>query len=138
MATLDINGLHELILDMEEMAQLSKDVLDEMLIAGAEVVKNAQAKHAASMLQGPYNKNFVATHGKIGKPHSTIDGRAIPVTFEGTQHGTRAAEIAFINEFGKKSQPARPFVLTANEACADEAVDAEAKVYDAWLKSKNL
>lgn len=138
MATLEINGLDELILSMDELAQMPDGVLDEMLIAGAEVVKNAQAKHAASMLQGPYYKGAVAAGVKVGKPRKQRSGRAVTISFEGTQHGTRVAEIAFINEFGKKGQPARPFILTANEASADAAVDAETKVYDAWLKSKNL
>lgn len=54
------------------------------------------------------------------------------------ERGNRNAEVAFINEFGKHGQPARPFIKTANEEAADTAVEAAAKVYDKYLKSKNL
>lgn len=138
MARFEVNGLHELMMDLDELAGVPTGVIDEMLVEGATVAKNAQAKHAASMLRGPYNKGAVAAAGKLGKPGTTSDGRVIAITFEGTQHGTRLAEIAFINEFGKRGQPARPFIRTANESCADQAVDAEERVYDAWLKSKNF
>ena len=50
----------------------------------------------------------------------------------------RAAEVAFVDEFGKQGQPARPFIQTANEKAADPAIDAAARVYDDFLKSKNF
>ena len=50
----------------------------------------------------------------------------------------RVAEIAFINEFGKKNQPARPFISQANESNAGAAVDAAADVYDRYLSSKGF
>lgn len=70
-----------------------------------------------------------------------MNGRAIYVYPKGTRkHGNkrRAAEVAFVNEFGKAGQPARPFIQTANEKAADAATDAAARVYDSFLKSKNL
>ena len=56
------------------------------------------------------------------------------------RHGNkrRAAEVAFVDEFGKRGQPARPFIQTANEKAADRAIDAAARVYDDFLKSKNF
>ena len=138
MASFNINGLDELILDMEEMAKLPDSVLDEMVTAGGEVIRKAQSQSAAAMLKGPYYRGAVSAGVTLGKPRSRRDGRAVTISFEGEQHGNRLAEIAYVNEFGKKSQVARPFIKTANEAHADEAVDAELKVYDAWLKSKNL
>ena len=50
----------------------------------------------------------------------------------------RVTEVAFVNEFGKEGQPARPFIGTANARKGDEAVKAAAEVYDKFLKSKNL
>lgn len=52
----------------------------------------------------------------------------------------RTAEVAFVNEYGVKSRkmPAKPFIRTANEKSADAAHDAAARVYDEFLKSKNL
>ena len=75
------------------------------------------------------------------KLKKTSDGRAIYVYPKGTRrHGNkrRAAEVAFVDEFGKQGQPARPFIQTANEKAADPATDAAARVYDGFLKSKNF
>ena len=52
----------------------------------------------------------------------------------------RNAAVAFINEYGVPSRkiPARPFIKLANEAAAGPAVEEAAKIYDEFLKSKNL
>ena len=90
------------------------------------------------MLQGPYYAGDVAKGASLGKPKKTFDGKCVYVSFKGTAHGNRVAEIAFINEFGKKNQPPRPFISTANEKHAEAAVEAAAKVYDEYLKKNNL
>lgn len=138
MATLSTNGLDEYIFSLEELSQIPDSVIDEMLNAEAKVIKKGQEQTASSMLRGKYYRGGVVSGIRIGKPKRTNGGRAVYVTFNGTQHGNRIAEIAFVNEFGKKNQPARPFIREANEKNADAAVDAAAEVYDKHLKSKNL
>lgn len=73
---------------------------------------------------------------------TTKDGnKSISVYPKGTRSdGNRrsASEVAFVNEFGTSSQPARPFINTANQKSADAAVEAAAAVYDRFLSSKNL
>ncbi len=138
MARFSVDGLDRLILDLEDMAKIPDKVFDEMLLSGGEVIRKAESQTAAEMLQGPYYKGAVAASVTLGKPRKLKNGRCVYVTFNGTQHGNRVAEIAFVNEFGKKSQPARPFIKTAVESKAEEAEEAEAKVYDAWLRSKNF
>ena len=138
MAKLEFGELDELLLSMEEIAAIPDAVLAEMLNAAGDVVVREQRNTAASMLQGPYNRGAVAAAVRKKKPRRKKDGASLEITFDGTQHGTRLAEIAFINEFGKKGQAARPFVRTANERCAGEATEAQARVYDAWLKGKGL
>ena len=80
---------------------------------------------------------------KKGKVKIKKDGsRVIYIYPSGTRERgekrIRNAEIAFINEFGKKGQKARPFVRTANEKSAEATTQAAADVYDRFLKSKNL
>lgn len=125
-------------LAFSEIASLPDEVMDGILKAQGEVVKREQAHQARAMLKGPYNKGAVADAITIGKARKTADGKALYITFNGTQHGSPITEIAFINEYGKKGQPARPFIRTANEKCEDEAIKAGEKVYDAWLKGKGL
>lgn len=128
-------GLDELIADLGDIEDLPAE---EMLNASADVVVAAQKRMAGKMLQGPYNKGAVMSAIRKSKITKKKGGASIKIEFPGTQHNTAISEIAFINEFGKTNQPARPFIATANEECADEAGGAAAEAYDEWLKTKGL
>lgn len=140
MATIDIGDLEALCMDMKELANIPISVIDEMLNAEADIIIEAQKKSAVSM--GVQDTGLsISSIGK-GKPSTTIDGRVISVYPRGTRtrNGitTRNGEIAFINEFGKRGQPARPFIATANEQNADKAIDAAEQVYNNYLKTKGF
>lgn len=138
MATISTSGLDELTISFDEIGELPDEVLFDMLEAKADVITRAQKETAQTMLQGPYYKGGVAAGITAKKPRRTRDGGAVTIAFEGSQHGNPLAEIAFVNEFGKKNQPARPFIQTANESHATAATDAAAAVYDKYLASKGL
>ena len=59
----------------------------------------------------------ILDHITTKKAKQTDDGGYEKITFDGTrQRGkttTRNAEIAFVNEYGKRGQDARPFIKTA-------------------------
>ncbi len=142
MAKLSTAGLDALMQDMGAVAEIPDATILDMLADEAEIVADAQVAEASAMLSGPYSKGITA--GSITytrKLKKTKDGKAIYVYPKGTRSdGNRrsASEVAYINEYGKPGQPARPFIRTANEKSADTATDAAARVYDAFLKSKNL
>lgn len=138
MAKFSTQELGRMALDLEKLESLPEQVLDDMVLAQGRVIRDGQAREAERMLQGPYYKGAVAKAIRVGKVKKTADGKAVYVVFEGKQHGNPIAEIAFVNEFGKKNQPARPFIATANEKNAEAAVEAAAKVYDEYLKKNNL
>ena len=142
MANLSTSGLEELVGGFDAIAELPDEVVLEMLVAEAEVIAPAQEAEARAMLSGKYSTGETAQSISYGKKlKKTSDGRAIYVYPKGTRrHGNkrRAAEVAFVDEFGKQGQPARPFIQTANEKAADTATDAAARVYDGFLKSKNF
>lgn len=106
-----------------------------MLDKQADVVVAAQRETAKSMLKGRYNKGAIRAAIKKGKTKRKKDGLVKHITFNGKQHGVRLAEIAFINEYGKRGQPARPFIRTANEKCANAAQLAAESVFDNWIES---
>ena len=135
MARMELNGLDEFAFDFGELARLPENVINEMLIAEGDIIREAQSFYAAKMLQGPYYRGGVAAGVKRGNVKRAKGGKALYVTFEGEQHGNRLPEIAFINEFGKRSQPPRQFIRTANEENAETAVNAAAEIYDDYLKS---
>ena len=142
MANLSTSGLEELIGGFDAIAEIPDEVVLEMLVAEAEVIAPAQEAEARAMLSGKYSTGETAQSISYDKKlKKTSDGRAIYVYPKGTRrHGNkrRAAEVAFVDEFGKQGQPARPFIKTANEKAADPATDAAARVYDGFLKSKNF
>lgn len=138
-----VRGLDEFSLSLQELADLPDTVQDDMLEAGAEVVANAQRDKV--MAYGIYDREstqHVAESIKPGRVKVKKGRRVIYVGPTGKRKRgnteTRNAEILFVNEFGKRGQSARPAVRDANEACAEATTQAEFKVYDRWLKSKNL
>ena len=140
MAEISVSGLEELVGSLAEIAKLPDDLVLEMLTAEAEIVAAAQEAEARAM--GVFDKGITAgsiTHGK--KLTAKGAERRLYVYPQGTRTDgskRRVAEVAFVNEYGKTHQPARPFINTANEKAADSAIDAAAEVYDKYLKSKNL
>lgn len=143
MARVEFSGIDELSLSLKEIAELPDEVIDAMLDARADVVVAAQRQAAKRMLKGPYVTNETARSIKKGKPKLRGGHRVLYVTPTGSRKRGRAkavrnAEIAFINEYGTRKIPARNFIRTANESCADAATAAEFEVYSRYLEKKGL
>ena len=140
MASYAMVGLDSLMLSMREIAKSPEEVQDAMLNEIADVTLKAQVSEGKKLDVHDTGKTLEKIVKK--KPVTTKNGRVIYITFSGTRtrHGikTRNAEIAFVNEFGKKGQKARPFIKMGNEKSAEEATAAAFRVYDRWLQSKNL
>lgn len=124
--------------DMQNIEQIPDEVIEEMLESGGKVLLDGQKKMARSMLNGPYSRGVVAGGARLGKFRRTKGGASISVEYVGMAHGNPVSEIAFVNEHGKRGQPARPFIATANELYKDEASEAAQKPFDGWLSRNNL
>jgi len=148
MASFDFSGIEELMAGLHEISALSDDTGEQVLLAeggvgGKTTLRGASVEKAqkqTGLAMGVHRTGVTLdsiSHGKLKK--TANGGRALYVYPRGVNSkGIRNAEVAFINEFGKTNQKARPFIKTANETCADEAVDAAAKVYASYLASKKL
>lgn len=138
LAEFGVSGLDDLILSLQDVAQLPEDVQDEMLNAQADVVLRAQQAEA----QAIKDTGQTARSLKKGKPKTKKGVRSISITFSGSRKRgntvTRNAEIAFINEYGKHGVPARNFIRKANDQSAVASTQAAAAVYDKYLQSKEL
>ena len=134
MASFEIGGIEGLILSTEEMSKIPDDVFSEMLIAGAEIVEEAQKKKGR--VYGVYLTGDTLSSIRHGKPRRTRSGRYIDVAPQGTDRdGNRNAEVAFVNEYGVKGrQKPRPFIRDANEEATPRVVDAQEEKFDDWLK----
>lgn len=138
MVEFDVTGLSRLRKDIEAAGYIPEAVLKEMVDAQAEVTEKSMIYNAGTMLQGPYYEGAVARSTKRKKPRITKSGATEIITFEGEQHGNRLGEIAFVNEYGKKSQPARPFIANAIRESLTPAADAAREVLNEHLKTHNL
>lgn len=144
MAEFGFKGLDELTLSLQEIAEIPEEIQDQMLNAQADVVVEAQRRKIRAY--GIYDGSspvHVANSVKKGRVKLRKGERVLYVSPTGTRtrgkgKKSRNAEIAFVNEFGKRGQKARPAIMDANEACAEETTQAGLRVYDEWLKSKNL
>lgn len=137
--SLTFDGLDTLIEDMSDLANLPDDVIDEMLEAAIDVVLDAQYKKGIAY--GVHRTGDTLKSLEKSKPREIPkgNGRCAFVYFDGKNpDGNRNAEVAFINEFGKEGQPARPFIRDAVEECADKSIEAAAQVYDNFLKTKRF
>lgn len=138
----DLEGLDGLCLSMSEIEEIPDDIQDAMLNAQADIAIPAQKAKAISY--GVVDTGLVSSSIRKTKPKRGKNGRCIYVYPHGSRKRgkkgkiTRNAEIAFIAEYGRRKQKARPFIRDANEACAEQTTQAAAKIYDAWLKSKKL
>lgn len=143
MAEFSCNGLDDLMLSLQEIAAIPEEVQDEMLQAGAEVVAQAQReKVKAYGIYDGSSPRHVADSIKPGKVKLKKGQRIIYVSPTGSRRRgktvTRNSEILFVNEYGRRGQKARPAVRDANEACAEQMVNAQMGIYDKHLRSKDL
>lgn len=154
MATLRIDGLDGLVSDMTRLAVLPESVLNQMLIAGAAVVGEEQKRSALSY--GVYDTGQTKESIRATNPKHNADGAYIAVYPQGMRAAkarktsrrkknrrtssdqTRNAEVAFINEYGKKGQAARPFIHAANEKAAQPAAEAEQEALNRFVDSLGL
>ena len=148
MATIQVSGIDGLIVDLETLAEIEENgIVDEMLIAGGEVMQQAQKKSidAYELVDTGQMKNSIT----VGKPKKSKNGKVLYVYPKGARtkeyktgakkgqiYKVRNAEIAFINEFGAPERhiPARPFMEKAVEDSGEDAVKSEEAVFDNWLE----
>lgn len=139
-------GLDELMLSLEEIAEIPAEVQDEILNAQADVTLKAQRE--SIIAHGIYDRENKGRHVADSLKKSKVkirkkdQVRVINIAPAGSRRRgktvTRNAEILFVNEYGRKDQEARPAIRDANEKSADKATLAALEVYDNFLKSKNL
>ncbi len=139
MPRLDLTGFDDLVKAFENISNVPESIttkaLTEMENIAATEIKASGERYG---VRDPESNVHVLDKIKINKPKKTETGGYADVTFSGsrTRHGdqTRNAEIAFINEYGKRSQQARPFVGEAMEKNADKIIKAGAEVIGDWME----
>lgn len=133
---------------LDQILTVPDDVQKKMLQAEGDIIAEEERKTARSMLSvntGNYydEATGIASHIKVGKMKKSRKENLYhtDVIFEGTQHGVRRAEIAFVNEYGALHmargtlngrawiQKPRPFIQTAINRASGDAVAAAEKIF---------
>lgn len=138
MPRLDLSGYDELVKVFDEISNVPESVQTKALTAMETIAADKiKASGEAFGVRDPESNVHVLDSVKVNKPKKTATGGYADVTFSGTRtrHGkqTRNAEIAFINEYGKRNQQARPFVGEAMNKNADAIANAGAEVILDWI-----
>lgn len=141
MAKLDIEGMDELNAALGRIASVPQSVTGQALGEMAAIAAAAIKRTGESMgVRDPESTVHILDKITTAKPKFTPAGGYQDITFSGTRRRgsttTRNAEIAFINEYGKRGQPARPFMgraMTENEA---KIADAGGEVLGDWIEKE--
>ncbi len=141
MATLELTGFDDLEDAFRRISEIPFDVTAEALDAMAAVAADAIRSTGESMgVRDPESDVHILDRIKPRKPKKTTEGGYEMISFTGTRRRgnttTRNAEIAFVNEYGKKGQPARPFIGTAMNRNADRIQDQAEKVIGDWIENE--
>ena len=138
MAHLHVTGIDEFSASISKAEKIPAKTMIEILRAMGSVLV-VELRRKAAKLGIPIGQ--MVNSASPNAPRITGDGGRVTVTFKGERHRwnttTREAEIAFLNNYGKKGQAARPFITQACEDndSADRVVAAGQAVFDQWIGS---
>lgn len=137
MASVSFEGLADLDKMFRELGDVPLEVLSEALqgmqAAGIQAIRTTGE---AMGVRDPESNVHILDKLKASKIKQTDDGAVAYVNFSGRRSrgnsSTRNAEIAFVNEYGKLGQPARPFIRQASEQYADQIAAPGEKALGDW------
>ena len=140
MATLELEGFEDLDDAFRRISEIpfsvTSDALDGMAAVAAEKIRS----QGESMgVRDPESSVHILDKIKTNKAKQTQSGGYETITFSGSRTRgnvqTRNAAIAFINEYGKRGQAARPFIGTAMKQNEDAILAPAEKVVGDWIEN---
>lgn len=138
MARVSLEGFSELDKMFAKLGDVPWEVTSEALDKMAGVGEDAVRRTGRAMgVHDPESSVHILDKVTHTKPKKTEGGGFCEVTFSGSRHrgntATRNSEIAFINEYGKEGQQARPFIRQAAEQYGDQIADPGEEVVGDWM-----
>lgn len=143
MARFVMHGFEELNDAFAKCSKIDTGTTRKILQSMGDALAGFITENARKMLPGPYFTGQTALAVFRKNAVVTQDGGSVKITFRGSRsrnqsdHG-RNAEIAFINEFGKHGQPARPFISRAVQEHEAEICDLGQAELDRFLANGGL
>ncbi|MEE1273286.1 MAG: hypothetical protein UHI81_02170 [Olegusella sp.] len=138
MARVSLEGFSDVDAMFAKLGDVPWDVTRQALDQMAEAGEDAVRRTGRSMgVRDPESGVHILDKVPHTKPKQTDGGGYCEVTFSGSRRRgnttTRNSEIAFINEYGKEGQPARPFIRQAGEQYGDQISEPGEKVVGDWM-----
>lgn len=139
MASLELQGFDSLDEAFRRISEIPFSVTSEALDGMAEVAADKIRDQGERMgVRDPESDVHILDKIKTGKPRQTESGGYATISFSGSrQRGksrTRNAEIAFVNEYGKRGQAARPFIGLAMTQNEDAILQPAEKTIGDWIE----
>lgn len=141
MASLQLQGFEDLSDAFNRISDIPGSVTDDALSAMAAVAAAKIRSTGESMgVRDPESDVHILDKIKAQKPKRTAEGGYADITFSGTRTRgrtrTRNAEIAFVNEYGKRGQQPRPFIGAAMERHAAAIAKPGEDIVGAWIEKE--
>lgn len=142
MASFELYGFDGLQDALSRISDIPFGVIEEALDGMADVAVDKIRNTGESMgVRDPEsNTHILDKIKKAREAKKTQSGGYRNITFSGTRTRgktkTRNAEIAFINEYGKRGQKARPFIGTAMNRYEEQITAPAEKVIGDWIESE--
>lgn len=139
MASLELQGFDSLDEAFRRISEIPFSVTSEALNGMAEVAADIIRDQGERMgVRDPESDVHILDKIKTGKPKQTESGGYATISFSGSrQRGKsrmRNAEIAFVNEYGKRGQAARPFIGLAMTQNEDAILQPAEKTIGDWIE----
>ena len=139
MADIEITGLTELDTMFAKLGDVPFEVTSAAINAMAVAGEGAVRRTGLAMgVRDPESNVHILDKITHTRPKQTDDGGYSRVTFSGKRRrghtDTRNAEIAFVNEYGRQGQTARPFIRQAGEQYADEIAAPGERILGDWME----
>ncbi len=135
-----VNGIDGFMTDLDSLANIPDDELRKMTSDGGKVIAEEIAQTGTAM--GVKNTGQMLASIKVTKTYKKDGQFASTISPTGTRkNGNKTksnTEIAYINNYGKKGEPARQFFTDGIAKSEDKAVTAAEKAYEDYLRRKNL
>ena len=139
MASLELEGFDSLEDAFRRISEIPFEVTEDALDGMAEVAAaKIRSSGEAMGVRDPESDVHILDKIKITKAKKTQSGGYEAITFSGSRTRgkakTRNAEIAFVNEYGKRGQRARPFIGTAMKQFEDAIFAPAEKIIGDWIE----
>lgn len=141
MGKIVVSGSDKLTEAFARIQDIPFSVTAEALDAMADVaVREIQDTGETMGVRDENSDVHILDHIVTKKAKKTDDGGRKKISFDGTRRRgnteTRNAEIAFVNEYGKRGQPARPFMQTALGQNAELISEPGEKIIGDWIENE--